>query len=128
MNTGHGEKLSRKMEQAIAALLSKPTLQTAAQEVGISATTLWRWLQIQTFKTRYRAARLEVVDAAIREVQGAATEAVETLKRNMKCGEALIEVRAAVAVLDQAIKGHQLLEANQTTEPEVRGWRMRGSL
>jgi len=42
---GHGEKLSRKQEQAIAALLTCPTIEQAAKAAGVGETTLWRWLQ-----------------------------------------------------------------------------------
>lgn len=120
--------LTRKHEQAIAALLQATTIEAAAAQAGISRRTLHRWLGQPSFKTRYRAARLEVVDVAVRELQRASGEAVETLRRNLKCGEPGVEVRAAVAVLDQAMKGLQLFEVEKTIldEPEVRGWRMKG--
>jgi hypothetical protein len=53
----HGEKLSRKKEQAIAALLARPTVQEAAAEVGISVRTLCEWLKHPVFKRAYGQAR-----------------------------------------------------------------------
>jgi hypothetical protein len=47
---GHGEKFGRKKEQAIAALLSNPTIEEAAKAAGIGSVTLWRWLQDPGFK------------------------------------------------------------------------------
>lgn len=41
---GHGEKLSRKKELALAALLVSPPLPEAATKVGVHERTLFRWL------------------------------------------------------------------------------------
>ena len=58
---GHGEKLSRKQEQAIVALLQQSTIAEAARVAGIGETTLWRWLQNDDFKVEYRSAKREAV-------------------------------------------------------------------
>jgi len=42
---GHGEKLTRKQDAAIGALLSKPTITGAAGAVGVGEATLRRWLK-----------------------------------------------------------------------------------
>jgi hypothetical protein len=51
-----------------------------------------------------------VVEGAISQLQGAATEAVETLKRNLYCGTAATEVRAALGILDQSIKAVEIYD------------------
>ena len=78
--TGHGQKRNRKMETAIAALLSKPTIAEAASTAGISEPTLLRWLKEPEFSTAYREARRESVQHAITRVQIAAAKAVGTLE------------------------------------------------
>ena len=60
--TGHGQKMLRKKEQAIAALLSQPSIGQAAKKVGIGEKTLFRWLQLDEFKRAYRGARRQVID------------------------------------------------------------------
>src|SRR5688572_27719597 len=40
---GHGERLSRKQEQAVVALLEQPTLGQAAAAVGVNEKTLRSW-------------------------------------------------------------------------------------
>jgi hypothetical protein len=97
---GHGEKLTRKQEQAIAALLAEPTLGSAARRCGVSETTLWRWLQNEDFQAAYKAARRSVVDAATTSLQQAATEAVTCLRRALTCGQVAAEVRAAGVILE----------------------------
>ena len=107
---GHGAKTDHAREQAILALLAHPTIGEAAAACGVGDVTLWRWLQQPDFAERYRAARRQVVEGAIANLQQAATEAAATLRRNLTCGVASVEVRAALAVLEQAIKGAELLD------------------
>lgn len=104
---GHGEKLSRKQEQAIAALLTYPTIEQAAKAVGVGETTLWRWLQDEDFQELYRQAKREVVSQAITRLQQASCEAVEALREIINNAEAPAHARvsAAKAVLEAAQKG-----------------------
>jgi hypothetical protein len=72
---GHGSKFGRKMEQAIAALLSHRSLEEAAQVAGISVATLKRWMHLAEFKAAHLEARREVVsqtNARIQQNSGAA--------------------------------------------------------
>jgi hypothetical protein len=46
---GHGEKLSRKQEHTIAALLTAPSVAEAAQSAGVGEPTLYRWLKEPAF-------------------------------------------------------------------------------
>jgi len=51
--TGHGAKFPRKMDEAIAALLTRPSIEEAARTVGIEPKTLRRWMREQEFKAKY---------------------------------------------------------------------------
>jgi hypothetical protein len=103
---GHGQKLSRKQEALIAALLTEPTHAAAATKAGISEATLHRWLRLPDFQAAYRQARRELVEAAVGRIQAATGQAVDTLlavaKSGAKDGD---RVRAAVALLDHALRG-----------------------
>jgi hypothetical protein len=102
---GHGEKLSRKQEALISALLTAPRLADAAQTAGIGEVTAWRWLKDATFQAAYREARRAVVQHAITQVQQATGEAVETLRRVMQDPEAaareLEDLEAQIIALEQ---------------------------
>jgi hypothetical protein len=113
---GHGDKLSRTQEKAIASLLSTRTIGEAAKVCGVNDATLWRWLQLPDFQSAYRAARRQVVERAITELQAAASEAVETLKRNLTCGKPEAENRAAQIVLEQAVRGVELIDLQERIE------------
>jgi hypothetical protein len=101
------EVLAGKQDALLAALLAKPTLREAAAAVGLSDVTVWRWLQQPEFSARYQQVRRQILENAICELQGAASEAVRALKRNLTCGNAATEVRAASAVLAHVIKASE---------------------
>jgi len=110
---GHGEKQSRTQDRAILALLSEPTLDRAAKKCGIASTTLWRWLQEPGFQQQYRDARRKVFEGTVLRLQYIAGEAVETLRRNLVSKNPSVEVRAALGILDQAVKADELYELQQ---------------
>jgi hypothetical protein len=107
---GHGEKLSRKQEALISALLTAPTLADAAHTAGIGEVTAWRWLKDATFQATYREARRQVVQQAIVQVQQATGEAVATLRQVMQAADApaSAKVSAAKTILETAVKAVEL--------------------
>jgi hypothetical protein len=117
MANGHGEKLTRKQEQAIVALLNTTTLIEAAAQVAVDEKTLRRWLVQPLFLAAYRQARLQVVEGAIGRLQAASGEAVTTLRECLNADKAGDRVRAAVAILDHCHRGAELCDlAGQVAE------------
>jgi hypothetical protein len=103
---GHGQKLSRKQEALIAALLTEPTHTAAAIKASVSEATLYRWLRLGEFRAAYRQARRELVEGAVGRIQAATGQAVDTLLAVAKNGRKDSDrVRAAVALLDHAFRG-----------------------
>jgi len=115
---GHGEKFARKREQAVAVLLSEPTIVKAAKRIGVDEATLYRWLREEDFKEQYRQAKQQVVEHAITQLQNACTEAVATLRQVMADREAPASARVAAArtVLEQAIKAVELEDIEKRIE------------
>lgn len=108
MSAGH--KLERKWEQAISALLTSRTHAEAAEAAGISEATLTRWLKEPAFQSAYRDARRQVVEGAIGRIQSAASDAVDCLKRNLDAAKPADQIRAALGILDHAIRGIELTD------------------
>jgi IS30 family transposase len=110
--SGHGEKMTRKEEAAIAALLMHPTIGEAAKACGVAESTLWRWLRRGDFQARYRDARAEAVSQAIARLQQISSKAVTTLECVMDAEDSsdTAKVQAAKIVLEMAIKGTELAE------------------
>jgi AcrR family transcriptional regulator len=108
-------------EKALAALLKNSTISEAAKDCGLSAETIYRYLKDKEFISDYRNARRQVVENSITQLQQASGEAVETLRRNLSCSNPQAEIRAAQIILDNALKGVELvdiLERLETIENE----------
>lgn len=107
-----------KREEAIAALLSCPSIAEAARVAGISEPTLLRWLKDKEFDAEYRAARRLSVNMAVVRLQQVSSSAVDTLLSIMKDeGErGSVRVSAARSVLEMAFKGMELEDMEQRIE------------
>jgi DNA-binding MurR/RpiR family transcriptional regulator len=99
--------LSRRHEGVIVALLSKPTIKDAATAANVSESTVWRLMQREDFQKRYKEAQDKAVDGALGALQGAATQAIESLRKNLSCGTPAAEVGAAKAILDFTFKARE---------------------
>ena len=108
--TGHGAKLGRKQEEAIAALLSHRTIDDAAHACGVGTRTLIRWLKLPGFRNEYRRARREVVLQTVARMQQATGAAGSVALKLMTDPNvpAAVRLRAAEFVFDRAIKGIEI--------------------
>ena len=104
------DTLTPKQEQGMLALLRGATIEDAAKAVGVSTVTLWRWNRQPDFQARLRQARRELVQGALGEFQHLTVAAVQALERNLTSGDPSVEVRAALGVLDRAIKATDVLD------------------
>jgi hypothetical protein len=105
-----------RQDRAIVALLAEPSIEAAAKSAEVSDVTIWRWMKQPEFKSRLRDARRALVEGAIGRLQAAATEAVETLRRNLTCGTPSVEVKAAATILDQAVRCVELFDLAERVE------------
>lgn len=110
---GNGRRVARR-EAAIAALLAWPTIGRAATAAGVGERTLRRWLsEDDDFRRAYRDARARALTQAIGVLQAAAGEAVEALRAALTDEAAAVRVRAAIAILDRAMTGAELLDLHE---------------
>lgn len=98
------------MEQAIAVLPSYRSIEEAARAIGISPSTLLRWMKQPEFEAALQKARRKVLSQAIERLQNAADAASKTvlkimLNANTPTG---IQLRAAEIVLNQAAKAGEI--------------------
>lgn len=77
--SGNGTKQTRLRQQAIAALITQPTVEIAAKHSGVSYSTLNRWLKDKQFAAEVAAARNELLNGAIQRLKAAAFNAVGVL-------------------------------------------------
>lgn len=107
MKNGHGSKYPSKWRLVIAALLSEPTIDQAAAKAKVSPTTIWRWLQNRDFQDHYERAKREAYETAMTRLQNISGEAVSTLRKSLSCGQPAVEYRAAVSILELALKASE---------------------
>lgn len=109
--------------KALIALLETPSIVEASFKSGLSQETIYRYLRDNAFQKEFRDARRATVDNAVSQLQQATSEAVDTLRRNMTCENAAVEVRSAQIILEMAFKGSEMvdiLERLETLENEHR--------
>ena len=130
---GHGTKFSRKMEEAVTALLTQANVEAAARAAGISVATLMRWQKEPEFQKAVRQARRAAFGQAITRLQQMSGAAVATLGKMMvePTAPPSTRVRAAEVIINQAAKAIELedidarvAELERTAATQKRGgWR-----
>jgi hypothetical protein len=109
------------MSAAIAALMLAPTLEKAAEQCGVSASTLLRWQKIPRFRRALRAARQAALEQAVGELARAAGEAVAALRGCLADPSSGVRVRAAGQLLEYAFRASELFDlAGRVDELEQR--------
>lgn len=101
---GHGAKLPRKQEAAIAALITSRNIDEAAKTTGVSASTLRRWMRLSEFDREYKRARREVVSHAYARLQQNSNPAAGLLLKLMVEAKDSTKLQAAKCVLELANK------------------------
>lgn len=107
---GHGAKLKRKLEEAVAAMLTQRNVEEAARSVGVSPATLMRWQKLPEFQCAYREARRAAFGQAVARLQPGTSAAATTLLKTMidPSTPASVRVRAAEAIFNHAAKAIEI--------------------
>jgi transposase-like protein len=105
-----GTKFGRKMEEAIAALLTQRNVEEAAKAVGVATKTLLRWMKERQFQSAYREARRVAYSQAVAKLQQGATAAATTLLKVMldQGTPASVRVRAAECIMNHSSKAIEI--------------------
>jgi hypothetical protein len=108
---GHGAKLLRRQESAIAALLSQPSIRKAAEKAGVSDRRLRAWLKEDAqFQEAYRDARQKMLEHALSRLQATTGAAVTVLRRLLRTSDEKVALSSALGVIDRATRGAEMLD------------------
>ena len=102
--------------KALIALLETPSITEASVKSGLSQETIYRYLRDKDFQKEFREARRATVDNAVSALQQATSEAVDTLKRNMRCEHPQAAITAARIILEMAFKGIEMADILERLE------------
>ena len=128
------DKLSRKQEEAILALLANRNVEDAARASNVPVRTLFRWLKEPLFNAAYREAKKAAFAQAVARLHHLTGAAVSTLGKVMLDAGTppSTRVRAADSILNHTIKAIEtediearLVELEQSADESKPGWRNR---
>lgn len=102
-------------EQIIAALLSNGTIRAAAAAVGISERTLYDRMNDGDFQALYKAAKADLIRAAVFDISRQLQTAINTVVSIMQNEDnnPAIRLQAAQTILTNAGKFSQRLQADE---------------
>ena len=110
------EELSAIQEKLIALLLTEKTIDEACRKAGVNVTTYWRWMQDDNFLREYRKMRRGILENTVAKLQSVTHQAIETLERNLNCENPSVEIRCAQIILEQSMKGLEMLDIENRLE------------
>ena len=107
---GHGTKFGRKMEAAVAALLTQRNIDEAARSIGVSPNTLLKWMKVPEFQAAYREGKRAAFSQAVARLQQGMPLAVATMLKLMAdtATPASVRARAADSVMNHASKAIEI--------------------
>lgn len=100
----------------IAALLSTPTLDAAAQQCGLSVRQLYTRRQNPDFIRKLREAQGDALEGAVRFIQHSTATAASTLVEICQNGQEQNRLTAARTLLDQAAKLTEVVDFSRRLE------------
>src|SRR5580704_6848991 len=108
--TRTGTKFGRKMEEAIAALLTQRNVEEAARAINVATKTLLRWMKEPEFDASYRGAKRAAFAQSIARLHHLSSAAVSTLGKIMldSTTPPATRVRAADSILDHTTKAIEI--------------------
>lgn len=104
-------------EQIIAALLANGTLRAAAAAAGISERTLYDRMNNGDFQALYKAAKADLIRAAVFSLNNQLQVAIDTVVKVMQDenNNAAIRLQAAQTILNNAGKFAQRLQTDENS-------------
>ena len=103
-------------EEIIAALLASGTIRGAAAAVGLSERAIYNRMQAGEFQAVYKAAKADLIRAAVFSINNRLQEAIDTVAEIMRddTNNPAIRLQAAQTILNNAGKFAQRLQADET--------------
>ncbi len=98
-------ELTKKQEEAIAALLASPTILGAARAAKVDPKSIRRWLKNPVFAGAYESARGSVVHASLNAIQSALPAAIRALTRDCDSQDFAARQHATALIMQTVLKG-----------------------
>lgn len=102
--------VNAKQSKLMLAMLTKPTMQKACEDVGVSTQTAYRWLKDETFNREFQAVKRDYMRSVTTLIQKNNKTAVNTIVGIMK-DESLpptVRLQGARTILEYGYKGLEI--------------------
>jgi len=94
--------LSARQRLALPVIAAEPTIDGAAEKIGVTQKTVYEWLKQDAFKRALEDARKDYVESGFRTLRLAARRAAEKIVRHLDCTDEKVSLRAAEDVIEFA--------------------------
>jgi transposase len=95
-------KLSARQRLALPVIAGEPTIEGAAERIGVTRKTIYEWLKQEPFRLALEEARKEFVESAFRTMRLAAKQAADKIVKHLDCTDEKVSLRAAEDVIEFA--------------------------
>jgi DNA-binding phage protein len=92
--------LSARQRLALPIIAAEPTIDGAADKIGVTRKTVYEWLKQESFKQALEVARKDYVESAFRTLRLAAKRAAEKIVKHVDCSDERISLRAAEDIIE----------------------------
>jgi hypothetical protein len=94
--------LSARQRLALPVIAAEPTIEGAADKIGVTRKTVYEWLKQDAFKKALEEARKEYVESGFRTLRLAAKRAAEQIVQHLDSGDEKVSLRAAEDIIEFA--------------------------
>ena len=94
--------LSARQRLALPVIAAEPTIEGAAEKIGVTRKTIYEWLKQDPFKRALEEARKEYVESAFRTMRLAAKQAADKIVKHLDCTDEKVSLRAAEDIIEFA--------------------------
>jgi len=101
-------KLSARQRLALSIIVQEPTVEGAAEKIGVTRKTIYEWLKQDSFKQALEVARKDYVESAFRPLRLAAKHAADKIVKHVDCSDERISLRAAEDIIQFTQKALEL--------------------
>jgi hypothetical protein len=94
--------LSARQRLALPVIAGEPTIDGAAEKIGVTRKTIYEWLKREPFKLALEEARKEYVESSFRTLRLAAKRAADKIVKHVDSTDEKVSLRAAEDIIEFA--------------------------
>ena len=94
--------LSARQRLALPIIAAEPTIEGAAEKIGVTRKTVYEWLKHEPFKQALEDVRKDYVETAFRTMRLATKQAADKIIKHLDCTDERISLRAAEDIVEFA--------------------------